>query len=74
MCVMLERGMVKYPEDWSKSWMVNAFKGKGNAVTYDLCKGIRMLEHAEVTDETLNISTFKNRLKTFLFKQSLLDE
>ena len=28
----------------------------------------------EVTDETLNISTFKNRLKTFLFKQSLLDE
>ena len=28
----------------------------------------------KVTDETLNISTFKNRLKTFLFKQSLLDE
>ena len=28
----------------------------------------------EVTDETLNISTFKNRLKTFLFKQSFLDE
>ena len=28
----------------------------------------------EVTNETLNISTFKNRIKTFLFKQSLPDE
>ena len=28
----------------------------------------------EVTDETLNISTFKIRLKTFLFKQSFPDD
>ena len=33
MYAMLERGMVKYPEDWSKSWMVNAYKGKGDAAT-----------------------------------------
>ena len=47
MCVMLERGMVKYPEDWSKSWMVNSYKRKGDAVTHGSCRGIRMLEHAK---------------------------
>ena len=51
--------------------MVNVYKGnkkflKGITANY-VCS-------TEVTDETLNISTFKNRLKTFLFKQSFPDE
>ena len=39
MYVMLERGMVKYPEDWNKSWMANAYKGKGDAATSWLVQG-----------------------------------
>ena len=36
----------KIPEDWSRSWMVNVYKGKGDALTCDSYRGIKLLEHA----------------------------
>ena len=36
----------KIPEDWSKSWMVNVYKGKGDALTCGSYRGIKLLEHA----------------------------
>ena len=35
----------KIPEDWCKSWMVNVYKGKGNALECNSYRGIRLLEH-----------------------------
>ena len=35
----------KIPEDWCKSWMVNVYKGKGDALECGLYRGIRLLEH-----------------------------
>ena len=34
------------PEDWSKSWMVSIYKGKGNALECNSYRGIKLLEHA----------------------------
>ena len=36
----------KVPEDWSRSWMVNVYKGKGDALTCGSYRGIKLLEHA----------------------------
>ena len=36
----------KIPEDWSRSWMVNVFEGKGDALTCGSYRGIKLLEHA----------------------------
>jgi hypothetical protein len=36
----------KIPEDWSKSWMVNVYKGKGDALVCGSYRGIKLLEHA----------------------------
>ena len=36
----------KISEDWSWSWMVNVYKGKGDALTCGLYRGIELLEHA----------------------------
>ena len=36
----------KIPEDWCKSWMVNVYKGKGDALECGSYRGIRLLEHA----------------------------
>ena len=36
----------KVPEDWCRSWMVNVYKGKGDALTCGSYRGIRLLEHA----------------------------
>ena len=35
----------KVPEDWSKSWMANVYKGKGDAMECGSYRGIKMLEH-----------------------------
>ena len=35
----------RIPEDWCKSWMVNVYKGKGNALECGSYRGIRLLEH-----------------------------
>ena len=36
----------KIPEDWSMSWMVNVYKGKGDALTCGSYRGIKLLKHA----------------------------
>ena len=36
----------KIPEDWSRSWKVNVYKGKGDALTCGSYRGIKLLEHA----------------------------
>ena len=36
----------KIPEEWSKSWMVNVYKGKGDALVCGSYRGIKLLEHA----------------------------
>ena len=36
----------KIPEDWSRSWMVNVYKGKGDALTCGSYRGIKLLKHA----------------------------
>ena len=36
----------KIPEDWSRSWMVNVYKGKGDALICGSYRGIKLLEHA----------------------------
>ena len=33
------------PEDWSKSWMVSIYKGKGDALECNNNRGIKLLEH-----------------------------
>ena len=35
----------RIPEDWCKSWMVNVYKGKGNALECGSYRGIKLLEH-----------------------------
>jgi len=35
----------KIPEDWCTSWMVNVYKGKGDALECGSYRGIRLLEH-----------------------------
>jgi hypothetical protein len=35
----------KIPDDWSKSWMVNVYKGKGDALECGSYRGIKLLEH-----------------------------
>ena len=34
------------PEDWSKSWVVSIYKGKGDALECNSYRGIKLLEHA----------------------------
>ena len=36
----------KVPEDWSRSWMVNVYKGKGDALICGSYRGIKLLKHA----------------------------
>ena len=35
----------RIPEDWRKSWMVNVYKGKGDALECSSYRGIKLLEH-----------------------------
>ena len=35
----------RIPDDWCKSWMVNVYKGKGDALQCGSYRGIRLLEH-----------------------------
>jgi len=35
----------KIPQDWSKSWLVSVYKGKGDALECGSYWGIKMLEH-----------------------------
>ena len=44
MMMMMSDG--KIPEDWSRSWLVNVYKGKGDALTCGSYRGIKLIEHA----------------------------
>ena len=35
----------KIPDDWCKSWMVNVYKGKGDALECGSYRGIKLLDH-----------------------------
>lgn len=35
----------KIPDDWKKSWMVNVYKGKGDALECGSYRGIKLLDH-----------------------------
>ena len=35
----------RIPEDWSKSWLMNVYKGKGDALECGSYRGIKLLEH-----------------------------
>jgi hypothetical protein len=35
----------KLTDDWSKSWMMNVYKGKGDALECGSYRGIKLLEH-----------------------------
>src|SRR5664279_2379204 len=35
----------KIPDDWSKSWMMNVYKGKGDALECGSYRGIKLLKH-----------------------------
>ena len=35
----------KIPQDWCKSWMINVYKGKGDALECGSYRGIKLLEH-----------------------------
>ena len=41
---VVKKGII--PEDWSKSWMVSIFRGKGDALECNSYRGITLLEHA----------------------------
>ena len=36
----------KIPEDWSRSWLVNVYKGKGDALECGSYRGIKLVERA----------------------------
>ena len=36
----------KIPKDWSRSWLVNVYKGKGDALECGSYRGIKLVEHA----------------------------
>jgi Reverse transcriptase (RNA-dependent DNA polymerase) len=36
----------RMPEDWSKSWLVSIYKGKGDAMDCGSYRGVKLLEHA----------------------------
>jgi len=35
----------KIPQDWSKSWLVSVYKGKGDALECGSYRGIKMFEY-----------------------------
>ena len=46
----------KIPGDWCKSWMVNVYKGKGDALVCGSYRGIKLLEHVmKVLERVLEV-------------------
>ena len=37
---------VKIPKDWSRSWLVNVYKGKGDALACGWYRGMKLVKHA----------------------------
>jgi hypothetical protein len=51
----------KMPEDWSKSWLVSIYKGKGDAMECGSYRGIKLLEHAMKVFERVIESRVRSR-------------
>ena len=43
----------RIPTDWSRSWLVNVYKGKGDALECGSYRGIKLVEHAMKILESL---------------------
>ena len=41
------------PKDWSRSWLVNVYKGNGDALACGSYRGIKLVEHAMKVLESL---------------------
>ena len=48
------------PKDWDKSWMLNVYKGKGDALECGSYRGIKLLEHVMKVLERVIESRVRN--------------
>ena len=46
MCVMLGWMMVGYLRTWTKSWLVNVYKGRGDVLAWGSYRGITLVKQA----------------------------
>jgi len=53
----------KVPADWSKSWVVSVYKGKGDAMECGSYRGIKLLEHAMKVFERVIEARVRSRIK-----------
>ena len=51
--LVLKEGWI--PKDWSKSWMVSVYKGKGDALVCGSYRGIKLLEHVMKLFEKIEV-------------------
>jgi len=52
----------KMPTDWDRSWMINVYKGKGDALQCGSYRGIKLLEHAMKVFERVMEVRLRQRL------------
>src|SRR5260221_512039 len=53
----------RIPVDWRKSWMVNVYKGKGDALECGSYRGIKLLDHVMKVFERVIERRVRNRVK-----------
>ena len=53
----------RVPRDWSRSWMINVYKGKGDALECSSYRGIKLLEHVMKVLEKVIDSRVRNIVK-----------
>ena len=69
----------KIPKDWSRSWLVNVYKGKGDALACGSYRGIKLVEHAmKVLERVIerrvrNIVKIDNMQFGFMARKSTTD-
>ena len=54
----------RIPEDWRRSYMINVYKGKDDAMECGLYRGIKLLEHAMKILERVIIDRKSTRLNS----------
>ena len=55
----------KIPKDWSRSWLVNVYKGKGDALACSSYRGIKLVEHAMKVLERVIERRVRNIVKIY---------
>src|SRR6266536_1734780 len=53
----------RIPVDWKKSWMVNVYKGKGDALECGSYRGIKLLDHVMKVFERVIERRVRNTVK-----------